>query len=101
MWVDTEAEQKPVHWVGCGILMDTELTLGITKAVNSAAASIQGVRNVTARGFIGLALAAQIDPAPIMAQIAKADQDTNGKKDSLALKNGDEIDQLKSDYPKS
>lgn len=86
--MDGPEKLKPEHWKGCGILMDIELTLGITRAVNHAASAIQAVRNVTARGILGLAMAAKLDPTPVMAQIVEADRDTNNNNNSLMLMDG-------------
>jgi hypothetical protein len=85
MVIEIEGKSEPDIWRGCGILMDPHLTVGITKAVNGAARQMQGVRNVVARGFMGMALAARIDPTPLMAEFAQADKDTNEKRDSLLL----------------
>lgn len=89
MWVEMSEKDQPVMWKGCGVLMDTHLTLGITKAVNHAASTVQAVRNVTARGFLGLAMSAGIDPSSLMSEISNADRDTNEGRSSLLLEKTD------------
>jgi hypothetical protein len=84
MTIQTEAS-TPEHWKGCGVLMDPELIVGITKGVNRAAATVQGVRNVMARGFFGMCLSAGLDPSPVVAEIAQGDTDTLNGMNSLAL----------------
>jgi len=85
-WVNVDESPKPVLWKGCSIMMDYELSLGMTKAVKEAANTVQGVRNVMARGFLGLTLAAGLDPTPVMAEFNKADEDTNKGRNSIEIK---------------
>lgn len=89
-WVTEGAGEEAVLWEGCGIKMDVELDIGISKAVSRAAHTVQGLRNVMARGFFGLCLSAGIDPSPVVAEIGNGDSDTVKGITSLALNSNGE-----------